>query len=66
MSIADLKELKDWAKPRTHQYYDNCRTYDTGDAGIYKILDLLIPVLEKQLDQIIDLQKQLDQKEERR
>lgn len=63
MSMEKLEELKDWAKPRTHQYYDTCRTYDTGNAETYKILDLLIPILKDQSDQIADLRKHIAEME---
>jgi len=64
MSIEKLEELKDWVLPRTHQYYDTCRTYNTGSAEIYKILDLLIPILKDQSDEIANLRQELAKKED--
>ena len=64
MSIEKLEELKDWAKPRMHQYYDTCRIYKTGDDNIYKILELLIPILKNQSDQLADLRQELAKKED--
>lgn len=64
MSIEKLEDLKNWAEPRTHQYYDTCRTYDTGGESMFKILDVIIPILKHQSDQIADLRQQLAKKED--